>query len=986
MHRWLTCAALLVLVALCLPALPAAAADKPLTAYNREFWSTRQGLPHNQVNAIAQTADGYLWLGTWEGLVRYNGLEFHTFERANTPALQDNGIRSVRASADGSVVVGTSRGGVSILRAGSWRHLGMGDGLAQDEIMDAVLDRMGRLWVATESAGVSLVESGRVTQFSVRNGLPSNIAYGLLEDRDGSMWVATAGGLVHIVDGRAQALGADHGLPPAPAFHVMQLRNGDLLVGTERGAYRGRNGQFLPLSDALPVDGVPSLAEDSLGNLWIGTVNNGLLRLSGTRVEAFSAVHGLPNNRVASLQVDAEGSLWAGTNSGLLRLSDAPFTTWNGDQGLTDDYVRTLAEAAGGDIWIGTGRGLNRWRGNRVVERYTAADGLPGDSILSLLPSRDGSLLVGSYTVGVYRMRDGRVVERFDTAGGMPGSNQVRALAESADGTLWIGTTRGLARRRNGVFEQFTMAEGMPRDFVISLLAARDGSLWAGTANGAARIVGDEVTVLDIQAVNGAQDVFDFHEDADGTLWMATDRGLLRYRRGQLAGIGIANGLPVDTLFAVVDDGLGTFWLTSNRGVLRVKRAQVDAVMDGRRATLAVDHFGEADGLVSAQCNGGSGPAALLDSAGNVWVATARGAAVVTPRQLHSYRHVLPKVTLEQVLANDKPVPLGATLRLPPGTTKLEFRYAALSFLAPRFLRYRYRMDGVDAEWRVRGNERVAQYTNLGAGTYRFEVNVSAPSLGHDWSDQVTSIDVEIAPQPWQRKGTQAAIALALLVLGWGGYRWHLGTLRRRASQLERVVERRTEDMREQTERLREADAEKSSLLQRLREQSEAFERMALEDALTGIGNRRNFDRQLGRAFRQAVEAGKPMSFALFDIDEFKRLNDLHSHDAGDRALVAVAHALRDGVGEHGEVARWGGEEFAVLLPDLSLPEARALCERLRARVEAIDCSAYAPGWTLTTSGGVTERTGVIHHERLVGRADALLYEAKRAGRNRICG
>ncbi len=986
MRRWLRAAALLALAACCVPVAPALAADKPLTAYNRELWTTRQGLPHNQVNAIAQTADGYLWLGTWEGLVRYNGLEFHTFERANTPALHDNGIRSVRAASDGSVVVGTSRGGVSILSGTRWRHLGMDDGLAQDEIMDALQDRRGRVWVATESAGVTRLEGGRAVQFNTRTGLPSDITYGLLEDRDGTIWIATAAGLVHVRGDRLHVIGEDAGLPRAPAFHAIQLRDGDILVGTERGAYRGRAGRFRPLSEALPADGVPSLAQDALGNIWIGTINNGLLRLVGGRVEAFTAPQGLPNNRVASLQVDAEGSLWAGTNSGLLRLSDAPFTSWNRDHGLTDDYVRTLVQAPGGGIWVGTGRGLNLWRDNEVVERYTAADGLPGDSILSLMPSRDGSLWVGSYTVGAFRLRGGKVVEHFDNAGGMPGSNQVRALAETDDGTLWIGTTRGLARRRDGVFRKFTMAEGMPRDFVISLHVARDGNLWVGTANGAARIVGDKVEALDIHAMNGAQDVFGFHEDADGTLWMATDRGLLRYRNGRLHGIGIAHGLPVDTLFAVVDDGLATFWLTSNRGVLRVARAQVEAVMAGRQATLSVDHYGEADGLVSAQCNGGSGPAALRDTGGNVWVATARGAAVVSPRQLHSYRHVLPRVALEQVLANDKPVPLGASLRLPAGTSKLEFRYAALSFLAPRFLQYRHRLDGVDTEWRERGNERVVQYTNLGAGSYRFHVNVSAPRLGHGWSDEVTSIDVEIAPHPWQRTGVQAGLAIALLLLGYGAYRWHLGTLRKRASQLEQVVERRTEDLRQQTRRLRDADAEKSSLLQRLRQQSEAFERMALEDALTGIGNRRSFDRQLGHAFKRAVEAGMPMSFALFDIDDFKRLNDLHSHDAGDRALIAVAHALRDGLGEKGEVARWGGEEFAVLLPDMPLPAARELCEQLRARVEAIDCSAYAPGWALTISGGVTERTGVTHHERLVGRADALLYEAKHAGRNRICG
>ena len=971
---------------LCLAAIPGHAQDKPLSAFYREIWTTRQGLPHNQINGIAQTADGYLWLGTWEGVVRYNGLEFHTFDRSNTPELKDNGVRSVRASADGSVVIGTSRGGVTVKRGDNWETWSTEDGLAQDEIMDALHDREGRLWVATESAGISRVANGRVTHFDTRNGLPSNVTYGLLQAADGSIWAASAGGLVRFVDDKPVVVAADAGLPQVPVFRVLQLGNGDLAVGTERGAFRGKDGRFQPLSPDLPVDGVPSLAEDAAGNLWVGTVNNGLIRLSKSGAEQFSTLRGLPNNRVAALKIDREGSLWAGTNAGLLRLSDAPFTTWNGDQGLSDDYVRALFEDPNGGIWIGTGRGLNLWRGNRIVERYSSADGLPGDSVLSLLVSRDGSLLLGSYTVGVLRLRDGKVVARYDNASGMPGSNQVRALVEEPDGTLWIGTTRGLVRMRNGEFKLFGLAEGMPREFVISLQLARDGSIWVGTANGAARIVGDSLEALDVRSMHGAQDVFDFHEDTDGTLWMATDRGLLRYRNGKLSEIGLSNGLPIDTLFAVVDDDLGNFWLTSNRGVLRVARKVVEAVMDGRQSEAAFDHFGEADGLVSAQCNGGSGPAALRDSQGNIWVATARGAAVVSPALMHSYRHQLPRVVLEQILADDQEVPLSDVIRLPPGTRKLEFRYAALSFLAPRFLRYRHHMQGVDGGWIARGNQRVAQYTNLAAGEYRFDVDVSAPTLGHGWSNDITSVELSIAPQPWERKSFIALLALLALAIAFAIYRWRLGNLRKRASQLERIVHRRTEDLREQTERLRESDREKSGLLDRLREQSEAFERMALEDALTGIGNRRNLDTRLGEVFRSAVERAEPMSFALLDIDEFKRLNDRFSHAAGDQALIAVAHALRDEVGERGEVARWGGEEFAVLLPSVPLTEARQICEDIRRKVGAIDCSAYAPGWKLTISGGVTERTGVTHHEKLVGRADALLYEAKRAGRNRICG
>ncbi|MBK9669087.1 MAG: GGDEF domain-containing protein [Thermomonas sp.] len=766
---------------LCVGALPAIARaqDKPLTAYFRETWTTRQGLPHNQVNAIAQTPDGYLWFGTWEGLVRYNGLEFHSFDRGNTPELKDNGVRSVRASADGALVIGTSRGGVTVKRGDHWRTWRVKDGLAQEEIMDAIFDRRGRLWVATENAGIDVVDGSRVDHFTTRNGLPSAVTYGLLLDRDGSVWAATARGLVHFLDGRLVVYAQASGLPPAPVFRVFQDAGGRLFVGTERGVYRRQGERFVLASALLPDDGVPSMAQDGAGNLWVGSVNNGLLRLGKSGVETFTSLRGLPNNRVAALLVDREGSIWAGTNAGLLRLSDAPFSTYNGDHGLSDDYVRAVLESRDGSLWLGTSRGLNRWRGGRLEASYTAADGLPSDSVLSLLEDRDGSLLVGSYTAGVMRLRDGKLVAHYDNAHGMPGSNQVRALAQQADGTLWLGTNRGLVRMRDGAYAHFGVAQGLPREFIISLQVARDGSLWVGTANGAARIVDGRVQALDMRGMNGAQDVFDFHEDADGTLWFATDRGLLRYRGGRLQALGLAQGLPVDTLFAVVDDGIGSLWLTSNRGVMRVGRSEVEAVMDGRKPRLELDRFGEADGLASYQCNGGSGPSALRDRGGRIWIATAGGAAVVEPKALRAYKRTLPPVLVEQVLANDRDVQVQGRLELPAGTRKLEFHYASLTFQTPRFVRYRYQLQGVDRDWIERGNQRVAQYTNVAPGNYRFRVNASAPGLGHGWSPDVTTLEIGIAPRLWQRPWFLPLLLLFGVLALAGLYRWRLGHAQR---------------------------------------------------------------------------------------------------------------------------------------------------------------------------------------------------------------
>ena len=983
---WMRGALLSLLALLCLfPAL-VRAQEKPISAFYREVWTTREGLPHNQVNSIVQTPDGYLWLGTWEGLVRYNGLEFQLFDRSNTPALQDNAIRSLSVAADGAVIVGTSRGGVTVKRGDQWTNFRQKDGLAQDEILDAIQDRAGRLWVATESEGVTVLDHGKVRQFNTGNGLPNNVVFDLREASDGTIWIATAGGLAAFNGGRLRTLPKTSGLPDAPVFVVYETSTGQLLIGTERGAYRqiANSDHFASLSPQLPQDGVPSLADDRNGNLWVGTVNNGLLRLSAKGVDRFTSLRGLPNNRVPSLLVDREGSIWAGTNAGLLRLSDAPFSTWNVDQGLSDDYVRTVYEGHEG-IWIGTGRGLNLWRDNRIVASYTAENGLPSDSILSFLETRGGDVLVGTYTNGLLRMRDGKVLARYDAAHGLPASNQIRALAETQDGSLWIGTNRGLVRLKDGQYKRFGLQQGLAREFIISMLVADDGSLWVGTSNGAAHIVGEHVQTLDMRATNGAQDVFGFHEDADGTLWMATDRGLLRYRKGQLQGLGMRQGLPVDTVFAIVDDGLGSYWLTSNRGVLRIAKAEANAVLDGQHPRLEYDHFGEADGLVSAQCNGGLGPSAIRDHRGNIWVATARGAAVATPASLHAFRRPLPNVVLEQILADGKSLPIDQAIHLPAGTSKLEFRYAAISFLMPRFLRYRQRLQGLDNKWVDRGNQRSVQYTNLDAGNYRFEVNAAAPGLGQGWSTHITAITIEIQPHPWERPWVVALAAIVGLLLLWALVRWRLISLHRRAAQLEQLIDQRTRDLREHADRLRASDQEKSDLLARLQQQSEAFERMALEDSLTSIGNRRSLDSVLDAAFERAVRGDRALCFALFDIDEFKLINDRYSHAAGDQALVAVAHALRDALGGAGVLARWGGEEFAVLFERVPFARAHQICEAMRLRVAALDCSSYAPGWHITISGGVTARDTAARPEDLVARADALLYQAKQTGRNRIC-
>ena len=974
--RLIFAAALLLSTVLPAPAL--ALDQKALDAYAREVWTTRDGLPHNQVNSIAQTPEGYLWFATWEGVVRYNGQEFRAFGRNNVPALMDSGIRAVSVGPSGALVVATSRGGVSVLRGENWTTYTVDNGLTQNETFAALEDRAGRIWVATENRGITRLDGSKASVFNTRNGLPSDVGYALAEDGTGAIWVATGEGIARIEGERIQPFSTEAGLPDGAAFSLAVAPDGQLFVGTEEGLYVGRGGRFELVLPDFPKVAIASLQIDEQGSVWIGTVTRGLMRLGDRGLERFDTTDGLPNNRVASLFADREGSLWVGTNAGLMRFADTPFVTIDSHQGLADDYVRALLQTRAGDMLIGSSRGMDAWRD----EKATPSVGLENESVLSLAEDKAGNIWIGTYSTGLLRWADGAIQERFTSADLLP-SNQVRAVLEGRDGTLWAGTARGLMRRKDGVATSLGEKDGLPRDFVLSLLEASDGSLWVGTSNGAGHVQGDKITALDLGKLDGAQDVFGMHEDEDGTLWFATDRGVVRLRDGALSIVGGRQGLPVDAVFQVVVDSYGNFWLTSNAGVVYVRRDDMESVANGSGARLDYQQFAEADGMGSAQCNGGAGPAALRAQDGSIWVATAKGVSVVQPDQLPRYQLAPPPVVIEGLRVDDASTSANANLVLPPGTRKLELDYVSLSYRTPEQIRYRYRLEGFDNGWVERSTRRNAQYTNLPPGQYRFQV--SAAQRGSGWSPETASVNFEIQPRFYQRPWFLPLAGSLLAIFLYGLYRARVSQLKAREAQLSRTVD-------ERTKALSEKNGELEAKNETIRKQSEIFEQLSRTDALTGLRNRRSMDECLARAYQDAVLNDQPLCFGLLDIDHFKRINDGFSHDVGDEALRRVASVMQKAMGREQigrwrgdeRVARWGGEEFAILFPQAGTADAVRQAERLREAIEAIDCSDFAPGLRITASIGIAERTGLSHHERLVSRADERLYQAKHAGRNRV--
>lgn len=931
----------------------------PLDDLHRQTWTTRQGIPHNTINAIAQTPDGYLWFATWEGIARFNGHRFRLFERGPVTGLPDAGVLSLSVDDRGRLLAAGARGGLSLTDGRQWHPLSK----APTMITHALIDERRQLWIATQGAGVicrSLDEAGAT--MAQETLLPDASAHQVLLDEEGA-WAATSEGLLRVpLEGEPHLVGTQE-LPAAPALSLLVDSHGRLLVGTEQGLYvRDHPGaEFRLLHEDLGTQAVSVLLEDNGGALWIGTVSSGLYRLNDNGVEHLDTDAGLPNNRVVSLYQDIEHSLWVGTNGGLFRLRSAPFVTTTREEGLAGNYVRAVMPHSDGSLWVGTSEGVSRIEGESVKTVYDADRPL-AHSILSLAELPDGDVLIGTHSHGVMHWRDGEIVARHDRAGGLP-SNDIRYLLTDRRGRIWVATASGLARIGDEGMRDYLPEDGLPGDFVIALEEDSRGEIWVGTGFGLARLQDDRFEPISLYHLDEAMYVYGIHEDRERyMLWLATDRGLIRYdpRTGESDLIGRSAGMPVDKLFHVVDDRHGAFWLTSNRGIIRILKDHAEAVAEGQREKLGFELYTEGDGLLSAQANGGAGPPATWHN-GRVWVATAVGVASVDPEHLTRYEETALPVSIEHFEADGREMSINEPVELPAGTGRVVIQYAGLGFIMPQRIRYRTKLEGFDEDWVERQSQSVAEYTNLGPGEYVFHVSAAYPY--GDWSGSETSLRFAIAPLPWQRAWFWVLVALGLLGLVALAVQWRMRQLKRRAGELRAQVDDKTRE---------------------LKQQAADFERQARIDQLTGLANRRAFDEWLAEEFRRSRADDRPLSLVIMDLDHFKRINDEYSHLIGDEVMRVIADVLRKHVRAGDQAARWGGEEFTLTFHDIDGDQAVRISERIRESIERTDFGRLAPGLSISASFGVSDSRRARSYEDLLRQADHALFQAKAEGRNRV--
>ena len=935
-----------------------------ITQYVQNVWRAPAALPHDNVTSILQTRDGYLWVGTVEGLARFDGVRSVVFDRSNTPEFLDNWIRFLAEDGDGRLWIGTLGGGIVCRENGRFTRFGATEGIPGKVVTAMYVDPAGHLWAGTSGEGLFHFRGGSFARAPGSEAVASRSVRSLVEDADGTLWVGTETGLFRIGPGAA---------PPLPA------------------------------ESGLASDAILSLAADASG-IWIGTESSGLKHLVAGTVTTYNRLAGLPHDRVWSLAFDHDGNLWIGTDGGgLARFVRGVLTTFDSHDGLANDFVWAIREDREGSLWIGTnGGGLTRMR-NGVVRTLTMREGLPSDFVWSVLLDHAGGLWVGTEDAGVARIYRGATT-RFGPKEGLEGSARamleradgslwiagdrglfilegdrvrrlplaghsgvlIQALAEDDRGTLWIGTVSdGLLSVANGELRAYSSADGLINDSITALLPGRSGALWVGSIGGINRreLDGRWTTLTRADGLPGDY-VNALFEGRKGDLWAATRGGLARIRGDRVASLTAAQGLFDDALMSAQLSDDGWIWMGSNRGLFASPLAEIEAVLGGRRARVSSRNFGLEDGLRSVEINH-SGSSCAKDADGRLYFATRVGLAVIDAAR--GRRNPLPPpVVIEEVVADGRTLPAPGPWRLAAGTRRLDFHYTALSFASVPGTVLQHRLEGFDPDWVPAKPDRTISYTSLPHGRYRFRV-IAANSDGV-WNQEGAAVDFEIAPQIYETAWFRALVVLFFLFAGPYFYFARVRRLRLRQAELERLVAERT------------AEVEAVNVRLAL---------MAREDSLTGVANRRMLDEMLDEEWRRAVRQHAPLAMLLIDVDLFKDYNDGQGHPAGDACLKAVAYAVAQTCRRAGEfVARYGGEEFAVLLPGASAADARATAEKVRAAAEAlaIPHPASTVSKVVTVSIGAawaspgSRRTaaGLLH------AADQALYRAKQNGRNRV--
>ncbi len=713
-------------------------------------FDTGDGLPQNSIISMVQTRDGYLWLGTINGLVRFDGMRFTVFDEENTPGLKSSPITCLFEDSRGDLWVGTQTAGTVVMRQGRIVVPGKGELSvpgAERRLIAACEDDAGAVWLCQANGDVWRFHGEAARKFTLPPG--AGQPKSLIKELNGPVWIGAQGGQFAI-----GPVTEDHvmALPIATSIPAARL---DLLVAgkragfwrladlqVQRGAGNGTIRDLVKYPWVASERAIGAACEDRDGSLIVGTLGAGFFRIGPTG--QVTTNQGLSNNTILSLLVDREGTLWVGTDGGgLNRLKRRRFQKVDEVEGWV---VLTVCEDRESGLWIGShGSGFGHWTGG-TFRRFG------GEYIKTVFVDAAERVWVGTRNSGLFQSRGEPFLFRSFTGDGLIQS-EVQAIHQDRRGALWFGTQRGLVSWDERQWKRWGTAEGLHSEDVTAIVDDPAGNVWIGTRGGGLnRWRDDQLTTFRKADGLPSDDISSLLADTNGVLWVATfSSGLARLKEGRWTRFTTRDGLISKHLGYLVEDDDGNLWIGSNAGVLRIAKQALNEFADGSLRTIPCRAYGVGDGLPTFECTTGSQPGAWRSRDGRLWLPTIKGLVYVDPRQLTPNTNP-PPVKIETVLIDDEVVPLGfgtnRTVTIRPGQEHLEIQFSSLNLSAPERARFRYRLEGYQKDWTEERNGRVAHYRKLEPGNYTF--HVIAANEDEVWNETGSTLDVVVETPFWR--------------------------------------------------------------------------------------------------------------------------------------------------------------------------------------------------------------------------------------------
>ena len=780
-----------VLAGFCPGAAHALDVGKSLGECSVETWRSRDGVS-GPVRALAQTDEGYLWIGTNAGLGRYGGGKVGAVVPEGGRAIDVQGLLAAR---DGTLWITPARGEPICARAGALldclpagQHLGPGAHVA-----DLQQDAHGSIWIAT-GEGIYKFAAGQLTLVHAAAALPflATAPVALHIDRRGTLWVGTASGLFTARGDSFERFAAAPVADTGVIASFSETPSGRIWVAGERGLVRietgsgrdagGAGGEdsqvaFFGAAAGFPPGRPTQVIEDRDGNVWVGS-RHGLIRFRpGAGFVRFTRDDGLPEDDVTSVFEDREGSLWVGTRGwGMAQFTDRTLDGRSGPPSLQDRWINSVAEDRAGSLWVGTRSGVTRWRrGERQEHSYTQADGLPSNNVLSVQPGPAGEVWIGT-DGGIARWRAGSI----DVPAVFPAA--ASALYLDGAGILWIGTSDGLARLDPGAASLQVLRLGAEPGLALNEIRGMQpdarGVLWLSAGGKLLQVDPQQnkvVTPLGLDPTIGK--IRSLHRDDDGILWLGSADGLVRNQGGIWTRFGAAQGLIPEDLFQVVSDDRGYLWASTTAGIVRVSKQSLADVAAGRRARVDIVAFAASDQRREVGAVRARQPGVWRGHDGRLWFATSRGVVSLDPARLR-VNTLPPAVLVEDVLVDGRPARRGGPNVFPPGSGALEFHFSSVTLIEPQKASHRYRLEGFDRDWIEAGTRRAAYYTNIPPGHYRFAVQGS--NADGVWNQSGDQVDLTLAAHYYQTWWFYVLCAAAALGLGLSFNRMHVAQVHSR--------------------------------------------------------------------------------------------------------------------------------------------------------------------------------------------------------------